>query len=361
MAWTAHWAGMSVVLIDRGEPNSCSRVAAGLVTPITGSRAAASWRWDDFYSAAHAFYQRVELATKASVWLVSPALRVYRDEKERQLYQSKWMDIESAEGVRSIGVQTTDVVPLGVQVPHGCCLFSPAARLLTVDYLNATRRYFEHRESFLEVDLQCDEDIEIADVAISGIEAASSEADYTVRIRRFKVEGKRVVFCQGVAARENAYFASLPLHPARGDILTIESNRVHCDHVLHRDAWVVPIGQRRFLVGATYERSSFHSGGQQELSKAHQFRSELVRRWESMVEGQVASGDHTVVDQRWAIRPASYDRHPLIGPHESIPGVYCLNGLGSKGSLMSPRLAEMLVGAMHGSHIDSALHLSRRK
>ena len=47
-------------MIDRLDAQSSSRVAAGLVTPVTGSRAAASWRWNEFYPAADLFYRHVE-------------------------------------------------------------------------------------------------------------------------------------------------------------------------------------------------------------------------------------------------------------------------------------------------------------
>ncbi|MFY7875920.1 MAG: FAD-dependent oxidoreductase, partial [Pirellula sp.] len=42
VAWQAHFRGLKVLLIDRQDPDSSSRVAAGLVTSITGTRAAAS-------------------------------------------------------------------------------------------------------------------------------------------------------------------------------------------------------------------------------------------------------------------------------------------------------------------------------
>ena len=63
IAWQAHFRGWSVALIDRLDPQTSSLVAAGLVTPVTGSRGAASWRWDEFYPIAENFYLRIEQTT----------------------------------------------------------------------------------------------------------------------------------------------------------------------------------------------------------------------------------------------------------------------------------------------------------
>ncbi len=114
-------------------------------------------------------------------------------------------------------------------------------------------------------------------------------------------------------------------------------------------------------MGATYDRVLLVDQDAYNQERARQFRDELMRRWELLTEGSFFGGQHVVQEQRWAIRPASYDRHPLIGPHDLHRNVFCLNGLGSKGTLMAPLLAEMLIDAMGGEPIDPTLLRSRRK
>ena len=92
-----------------------------------------------------------------------------------------------------------------------------------------------------------------------------------------------------------------------------------------------------------------------------QFRAELIQRWESLAHGTFQAGYHSVLEQRSAVRPASYDRHPLLGQHDVHANAFCLNGLGSKGTLMAPRLAELAIGTMNGTPIDRVFSRSRRK
>jgi len=351
VAWHAHWRGWSVAVIDRQDVQSSSRVAAGLVTPITGSRAAVSWRWDDFYPEANLFYPRVERVSNSSFWCVEPALRAFRSESERELYERKWLQLESPTNRDSIRASLlTGSVPIGLKAPYGMCCIGPAARLDTCVYLSATRRFFESLNAFHFCNLDCETDIFIDSLSTT----------HTVTIPPLQLAAKNIVFCQGIAARENNFFANLPLHPARGDILEVQSSGVDCDHVLHHDAWFVPIGQHRYLVGATYDRFKSDPAAPSEL-QADRFRSELMQRWESVVSGTFESGQHTVLGQRWAVRPASYDRHPLMGVHDLHSNAFCLNGLGSKGTLMAPLLAIKIIDAMTGAAIEPSLLWSRRR
>ena len=351
MAWQAHWRGWSIAIIDRQEDQSSSRVAAGLVTPITGSRAAASWRWNEFYPEANLFYRRVELVSGRSFWNVEPALRAFHSQTERDLYQAKWLQRETATDQDTIRVSMHDgPIPLGLKAPYGMCRLEPSARLEPCGYLDATRRFFESLDAFHLCNLNCDTDLVFA----------PRNTLHSVVIPTLQLSATCIVFCQGIAARENRFFADLPLHPARGDILEVQSQCVELDQVLHHDAWFVPMGQHRYLVGATYDRFETDTLATP-ASMAERFRGELIQRWESMTTGTFQGGQHTVLGQRWAIRPASYDRHPLLGAHDLVPNVFCLNGLGSKGTLMAPLLANRIIGAIQGVPIEPSLLLSRRK
>ena len=339
-------------MIDRLDVQTSSKVAAGLVTPITGSRAAASWRWNEFYPVANQFYRQVERTVGAAFWHVEPALRVIHNPAERELFAGKWIGKNRDADAVSIGAEwISGPNTSGLIAPYGMCSLKPAARLNTLAYLAETQRYFEANGSFYRFDLQCDSDIVF--------EPLSTE--YSVNIAALQLEGKWIVFCQGIAARENRFFADLPLHPARGDILLVKSPGVACDRVIHHDAWAVPMGEQHYLVGATYDRVSLQDPAEPSDEKGSRFRDELMQRWESLTEGTFQGGQHTVLEQRWAVRPASYDRHPLIGPHDTHANAFCLNGLGSKGTLMAPRLAEMALDAMAGAPIDPTLARSRRK
>jgi glycine/D-amino acid oxidase-like deaminating enzyme len=125
------------------------------------------------------------------------------------------------------------------------------------------------------------------------------------------------------------------------------------------------MGNCRYLLGATYDRDWRNIGIDHE--RAVHGAHTLLGRWEAMTGESLAYqrtnvlSDPEVLSHRAGIRPASYDRHPLIGPHPHHPRMACLNGLGSKGSLMAPHLAGMLLDLwLEGRDFDPALVWHRR-
>src|SRR5580700_10616404 len=83
LAWQLHRRGCRVLVVDRQSGNSSSRIAAGLITPVTGKRLAKSWRLDEVYPAALAFYHWVEAQMGQTVLLQRPSFRIFQDEPER--------------------------------------------------------------------------------------------------------------------------------------------------------------------------------------------------------------------------------------------------------------------------------------
>jgi len=122
------------------------------------------------------------------------------------------------------------------------------------------------------------------------------------------------------------------------------------------------LAPKLFLVGATYDRFTLDDVVDSRPSVL-QARSELLQRWKRVLDYQTKPSNpshYEVVEHRAAVRPASYDRKPLVGRHPIFENVYCLNGLGSKGALMAPRLAMHLLEAMDGTAIDPRLMWSRK-
>ena len=67
--------------MDHGEGGS-TRVAAGLINPITGKNFEPSWRIAEFYPQAIAFYRSLEQEFGETIWHPLPVLRLASSEKE---------------------------------------------------------------------------------------------------------------------------------------------------------------------------------------------------------------------------------------------------------------------------------------
>lgn len=329
IAWEAIRRQRSVAMIDFHNPNSSSRVAAGLVTPITGNRLAPSWEFDSFFPQADNLYQFAQSLTGKNFWEKKPALRIFLNSEESERFNSKWPtdQLGVIQATRFSANQFPDL-----HAPWGGFSMQPAARLNTQCYLQATQDYLQsHRALFLH-QLNLPSDLQ------------PSESGFL--IPGLKLEAKYVCLALGTSALHQNCFPALDLHPARGDILKIIPPPTSClatiDSVIHKDAWLVPLANGTALLGATYDRHTADTDPASPIGiKAKEQLIERLATWfPPTARSPYKPPD--IIDHRAAIRPASYDRHPLIGPHPNHPNLICLNGLGSKGSLLAPKLASTL-------------------
>src|SRR6476469_5094433 len=116
----------SFAVLDREAAVTSSRVAAGLVTPITGQRLAKSWRLDELWPAAVAFYERAEAETGTHFFHHRRTVRLLRDADERKLFEGRRA---------SFGDWVADpnppVDPDWFAAPHGAFEMPAAAQLAT--------------------------------------------------------------------------------------------------------------------------------------------------------------------------------------------------------------------------------------
>lgn len=345
LVWEGIRRGYRVALVDKLKPSSSSRVAAGLVTPITGGRFALSWRFEEYYSAADSLYRFVQESTQRTFWSVAPALRIFTSSQQRTDFEERWTGPESAVDVGSLQVELLSASDLsGFAAPWGGFSMSPAARLGTEAYVDATRAFLGQQGLLFD--------------ALVDLQHELVSTPQCMRIEGLDLQARWIALAQGLEARSNAWFGGLPLHPARGDVLEVFAGSKQIEHVVHRDGWIVPLGPSRYLLGATYARDPQECLIESPVGlKA---RAELIGRWESFFDEPQA--DVQWIEQRASVRPASYDRHPLIGSHPEHRNLICLNGLGSKGSLMAPRLAQLLLDELEfRTPIEKVLRYDRRK
>lgn len=133
------------------------------------------------------------------------------------------------------------------------------------------------------------------------------------------VTATNIVFCEGYGITKNPYFRSLPLNPAKGELLIIHAPDLKIDYVLKAGVFLIPLGVHKYIVGATYEWKDLSN---EVSSKA---KGALLSKLNKLI-----SCPFEVVDQVAGVRPTVKDRRPLVGQHETYKNVFVLNGLGTR-------------------------------
>jgi glycine oxidase len=310
LGWHLVEAGKRVLIMDACEPVTSSKVAAGLITPITGQRLVLTARCDEFLKAARAFYTRIERRTGKTFFHDRVAIRLFKSDDERKNWSVRGQRPEYQ--AHLLDPQPAPLLDPGLGESDGGGFAMHSAQLDVALYLGASRAVLQWEPMTLDW-----------------------RHDVTIGSDYISVGGHRarcLVSCEGYAAARNPYFSWVPFNPAKGDILTI---RFHCPvppHCLHRGIWLAPTGKPDiFRVGSTYDWENL------EQTPSVSARQEIERKLKEFFRVPF-----TVLDHHAAVRPIITQSMALVGMHPEHAQLGYFNGLGSKGSLHAPWYAERL-------------------
>ena len=295
-------------------PITSSRIAAGLITPVTGKRFAIKPHWRDLWLEALAFYSQITDETGTELMHRAPAVRIFRDANERDWFRGRKQKLaefaeESADSVCS-KMFFND---------FGTMLMHDSGRLNVSNFLDATAARPELNVIHAKVDY-----------------AQVRTTDQAVQIDGHAVSGRHITFCEGFRPEPNPWFDNLVFEPAKGEMFVIKCQELDEDRSIHANGvWLARIN------GATYRTGATYNWGRYDCDPTDEGRSVLLERLSRVLRGPFEVEEHLA-----AVRPILYGRLPIVGTHQETPRVGIINGLGSKGSLLAPMLARIYADAI---------------
>jgi glycine/D-amino acid oxidase-like deaminating enzyme len=319
LAYVLRQRGYHVLVFDPGQADSASNVAAGLMNPVAGKRFALTWKAAELLPTAAAFYRQLEQHFSQQYFFDTPIFKLFASVEEQNNMLARSADRPWGDFVASL-TPADPGIP-GVTAPFGGAWLQHGGHVAVRELLAALsaeglQEGWLRRETFDWTQLVTD----------------AAGATYAGR-----VQARQVICCEGAAAINNPYFRWLPLTPNQGEVLEVECPGLDAQQVLNRGAYVVPVGEARFRVGATYRWPPFADG------PTASGRAELTDRLAA-----ITSLPFAVVSQRAGVRPAVRDRKPLLGPHPTVPCLSFCGGYGSKGVMLAPRLAGLMADWLEG-------------
>ncbi len=163
------------------------------------------------------------------------------------------------------------------------------------------------------------------------------------------IEASKILFCEGFGIKKNPYFNYLPLNGTKGEIITIHSPSLNINYLLKSAVFILPSGNDLYKVGATFNWTD------KTLKTTEEGKKELVDKLKKTI-----SVPFTVVDQTAGIRPTVKDRRPLAGVHPECSQLAILNGLGTRGVMIAPTVAQNLFNHLEkGEKLDEEIDIKR--
>lgn len=305
LAWEFERAGIPFRMVDCGHATSASRVAAGIINPITGQRIVKSWRVDTMLPAARESYCALEKELGVSLWREMRVRRLYLNETERRVLAEKQAKEELADYA-------------GANDGEGFWV-EGAARVDVAKLIAMTRERWR---------------------------AAGVLREETINFNELRGRHDLVIDCTGSASEA---FAFVNWQYSKGECLTVRINGLAPDVVLNRGYWVLPRADGMAKVGAT------HCPGKRDRQLTSEAREVLEAGLVSMT-----AREYEVTEHEAGVRMYVGDKRPVVGRHPTDMGLGILNGLGAKGTLFAPVLARQWVNHLReGVPFDPQLDVAR--
>ena len=312
--WLSYYllkAGQTCIVFDKEDPLASSRVAGGIINPVTGRRHAKVWMVDEVIGFADQAYREIGaclhetvIATKNIVdFFPSPDTKISFEKRvaENTMYMKTYPEPEKFRDL--------------FDYPFGWGEIAPAYTVILEKLLPAWRNRLK------ELQIIREENLDTNQLIISD--------EY---VEYGDIRAKKIIFCNGDHAAIQPWFKALPFAPNKGQILVLDIPGLPPDRIYKKNITLVPLDENgRWWAGSSYEWEFEHTGPTEEF----RIKTEgNLKEWLKL--------PYTVTAHFAATRPATLERRPFAGIHPLYPSIGILNGMGTKGCSLAPYFANQL-------------------
>ncbi len=304
-------AGSSFIVIDEFNPFSASRVASGIINPITGRRIVKTWMidelmpfaWDAYKNLGKILGVKCIIETENVDFFPTPQMRLAFLDRLRE--DPQYISLPSDE---------YNWLPM-LNYDFGYGIVQPCYLVNLQELLPAYRKLLLKKGCLLE------EHFDPAQLTITA-----------TGIRYKDIFASKIILCDGIESQENKWFKNLPFAPNKGEVLVAEIPGLPGNNIFKKAISIVPWKENLFWVGSSHE---------------WQFENDQPTAFfRQKTEAQLRSFcklPFKIIDHWASIRPATLERRPFIGFHPLHPGIGIFNGMGTKGCSLAPYFAHQLV------------------
>ncbi|KAB2813676.1 NAD(P)/FAD-dependent oxidoreductase [Phaeocystidibacter luteus] len=317
--------GLSFDVVDHVKPSTASKVASGLYNPLVLKRRRVVWQAHAMLNALLPFYREMERLTNSNFLQHKPVWEILPDPGT----ENDWDALSEKPKFEEL---------IGEIIPnpnpriraHKLGEVSGSGRVNVEGMIEAWKAFLSSQDSFIE------DQVKMADLDYKHV--------WTWNGNQYS----NIIWCNGFVSA-NAHFPHLPFSPTKGEVLIVKAPELKLDHILHGNMFIMPWGGDLYKVGATY------SWDQLDTEPTTKGEEQLVEAWSKLVDCPFE-----IVKHEAGVRPNVKDRKPLLGRSDEIPNSYIFNGLGSRGILMAPWLANHMVNYLtDGTNLPPEVNISR--
>jgi len=298
-----------IVFDDQSQQSSV--VAGGLYNPVILKRFTPVWKSKEQLQIALQMYRNLEQEFHVILDYKIPVLRKFTSHEEQNNWFAASDKPHLSEYLSTKLIKNTNVC---IEAPFGFGEVLQTGRIDVKNLIDTYKMYLLQNKIFFKEEFN----FKALQIHLDILEYNDIQAQY-------------IVFSEGYGVHENPFFKELPLIPTKGELLTIHAPELNIDYVLKGPVFLIPLGQDLYLVGATYNWDETTN------DITIKGKVELLTKLRTII-----TCPFDVVNHVAGIRPTVKDRRPLVGQHNVHKNMFVLNGLGTRGVMIGPYVAQQL-------------------
>jgi glycine/D-amino acid oxidase-like deaminating enzyme len=311
LSWYLHKAGEDFLVIDNNNIHAPSRIAAGIINPVTGRRLVTVWMANELFPFAWSAYN--EIGAELGITAISQKniIDFFPNPFMKESFLKK---IEEKDPYTSLCVEDKLYTEF-FNYEFGCGQIEPVYTAHLEALLPAWRNQLKQKavlreEQFEQELLQVNENkIEYKDII-----------------------AEKIIYCDGTSSFDNRFFKNLPFAPNKGEALVVEIPGLPNRNTFKKSMLLTPLLEKDlFWVGSSY---AWDFDDADPTSAFKDNTTAILKEWIKI--------PFKIVEHRSGLRPATLERRPFVGLHPIHPEIGILNGMGTKGCSLAPFFANQL-------------------
>ena len=233
LSWFLHKAGIDFLLMDDDKSNTPSKIAAGIINPVTGRRFVYSWMIDTVMPFAVNTYEEIGLYLNKKLIDKKDIIDFFPSAQMRDGFVTRLTENDTY--LHTFPDQNH--FNQYFNYDFGCGRISPAYTANLQTLLPAWRLFLKEKDTLI------DDTFEAKHLSVT-----NSTVTYK------NITADKIVFCNGLEAMHYSWFKNLPFSASKGEVVIIESEALTNEHIFKKNFTLVPLPEKgRFWVGSSYQ------------------------------------------------------------------------------------------------------------
>ena len=294
---------------------SASHISAGVCNPVILKRFNTFWKSEEQVEYLNIIFNEIENYTGKNYLVRENVVRIFHNESEKL----QWLKKSNNQDLRPY-LNPEFVKLAAVENPNDSGLVDKSCRIDVMAFFDDLLAYLRKNGNLI-------------DQAFDYYNMDNVNKQYE------NLKFEKIIFCEGVASKNNPFFREIPIQPNKGHCLKVKLQNNVDQWTIKKKHFLFSVTGKEYYYGGTYDRFDQTSG----------INEEAVDELKIGLE-EIYKGSYEILDISTAFRATVGDRRPILGRHQEHAHLYIFNGLGARGVYNGSYFSKMLFDFIEKKH-----------